>query len=310
MKPKLLSSIMHKMHTPPLTLFKKGVILALTISLCYGVERFCHKQTDGFAVHKILSHLKPDERWDCTSWIDASELRVILSQPFTYLGKGAQCYVFASQDGHYVLKFFRMSHIEAPRWFQSLPLPSFLENWRQQKIAVKQSKMEKDFLSYIEAYHKLREETGMIFLHLNKGRGVEQKLSLIDKIGIVHQLDLSRMQFILQKRAKPFYPALQEMIEHQEIESAKRALSHLVQLFHKRHCLGLEDKDPDLKTNFGWIDAHPIQFDVGRFKKRGPNSKNEPFHDEVLRITDELRRWLQGKEPSLASYLDQQIQLL
>ncbi len=292
-------------------IYQQAGWLTLVVGAFFGLKHFCYKQTDGFALNKISSDLAYDTRWESPANPEQeSHIRKILAQPFTYLGKGAQCYVFVSQDQQYVIKFFRVSHIEAPRWLKNLPLPSSLEQWRQQKIAIKESKREKDFSSYQFAFQHLKEETGLIYLHLTKSDDLMQKIQITDKGKITHILDLDRMEFILQKRAKPFYEAIEEMIQTNQTEKAKSALVGLLHLLAKRHDAGLTDKDPDLKTNFGLIDAEPIQFDIGRFKKGVSNKKNEPFQHEVLRITDHFKQWLQMRQPELASYLDQQIQAI
>ena len=288
---------------------KKVFTILLFCGVAYGAYRFCHKQTAGFALGKIQSEMKPEKRWELAPLSDdeKSFVKTILSQRFSYLGKGAQCYVFASEDGSAVIKFFRISHLEIPFWFQKMPLPSGLEGWRREKIALKESKKEKDFTSYKLAFENLRDETGLLYVHLNKSDDLRQKITLIDKIGIAHELDLDNLQFILQKRATPFYAAISEMITHHEIEKMKGALAELIRLFSKRRALGLFDKDPDLKTNFGLIAGHPVQFDIGRFKKEEMRKKDEPLHEELIRITDTFKKWLEKREPSLAEYLEEKI---
>lgn len=286
---------------------KKLFQISLVLLAIFCLYRFCHKQTGGFSVQKILSHFPNESRWETPRLADREEVvvRRLLEQPYTYLGKGAQCYVFASEDGQAVIKFFKVSHLEAPRWLTALPLPSFLKAWRSVKIAFKENKRQKDFSSYLFAYDQLKEETGLLYLHLNKSTHLQQKITIIDKIGIAHKLDLDGLSFILQKKADLFYPALEEMIAHKEIDRAKSALKELVHLFQKRRSLGLADKDPDLKTNFGMIEGIPVQFDIGRFQKG--DLKNESFEHELIRITDECKKWLKTKEPALADYLENEI---
>src|SRR5437868_3279127 len=79
--------------------------ILLSLLLLYGVERFCHKQTDGFSIYNISSNLSFREEWEIPQ--ETTEAKIILAQPFYYLGKGAQSYVFESEDGNFVLKFFR-----------------------------------------------------------------------------------------------------------------------------------------------------------------------------------------------------------
>lgn len=290
-------------------MLKKTLLLILTVCAFYGVQRFCAKQTAGFQVGKIVSQLAPDCRWECPiTPTEELAIKQILSQPFTYLGKGAQCYVFASQDGKHVIKFFRMSHIDTPRWLKEMPLPAKFEPWRLEKIVTKQSKREKDFFSYKCAYETLKEETGLLYLHLNKTSHLNQTITIVDRLGIEHALDLDQMEFMVQKRAAPFYAAIEEMLQKKEMEKAKAAISNLVQMLVKRHNAGLSDKDPDLRTNFGLVDVEPIQFDIGRFKDARKSQKNEPFQNELIRITDQFKHWLEKREPALAEHLEGEIE--
>ncbi|MFI5334291.1 MAG: hypothetical protein ACHQT8_03885 [Chlamydiales bacterium] len=277
--------------------------------MAWGTYHFCNWQTAGFSITKIRSNFVAEPRWETPPLKEREmkNVKEILSQSYSYLGKGAQCYVFVSQDGGYVLKFLRISHLDAPAWLKRMPLPNFLEGWRNAKIALRKSKKEKDFASYLFAYEELQEETGLLFLHLNKSSDLKQEIQLIDKTGIAHTLDLDQMEFILQKRAKPFYEAISEMIEDKKIENAETAIRGLLELLFTRRSHGLSDKDPDLETNFGLIGSRPVQFDIGRFKKGELAKKNEPFRNEVIRITDRFKHWLQNKEPALANYLDEQI---
>ncbi|NGX54131.1 MAG: hypothetical protein K1000chlam4_00856, partial [Chlamydiae bacterium] len=91
---------------------RKRTLLALLI-LCGGLF-FGYNQTstylaDGFAPSKIQSDLTHDQRWEIPSLSDEEResLLHLLDQPFTYLGKGSQCFVFESNDGEVVLKIFR-----------------------------------------------------------------------------------------------------------------------------------------------------------------------------------------------------------
>ncbi len=289
-----------------------GLKVALLVACACLVERFCKKQTSGFSLTKIQSHFVYDPRWEISPLKDEEKanLNTIFNQSFRYLGKGAQCYAFVSDDGSAVIKFLRVSHLEAPWALRQLPLPSFLKTWQEEKIGLKKGKRERDFTSYTFAYEKLKEETGLIFLHLNKSSDLNQKIRIIDKLGIAHMVDLDQMEFILQKRATPFYPAIEEMLALNQKEKIKEAMAHLIQLLEKRRSVNLADKDPDLTTNFGFIDGVPIQFDIGRFQVGVLNKKNEPFRNETIRITASFKKWLEKRDSELARDLEEKIQAI
>lgn len=261
------------------------------------VARFSKSQTDGFAMVKIQSKLTYSPTWDVPC-PDVAEVKKILAQPFTYLGKGAQTYVFASQDGNYVIKLLRHDRMRAPFWTQLLP-----SKWVTSKIENKQKKLIKDFTSYKIAYEEFQEETGLIYLHLNKTSHLNQMLTLIDKIGIAHQLDLDKYEFLIQKRATLTYPALQTLIDQGETTKAKESISSLVSLLEKRFEKGIFDKDPDLNTNFGFIGEKAIQIDPGRYRKTFPESAIRNKKEAIRHISDHLHQWLQIRSALLDEYL-------
>ena len=293
-------------------MFKKKALdrIALVIVSACGLivlQRFCHLQTDGFSRYKISSELPFHAEWETPPLADEERhhLKSLLNQPYDYLAKGAQSYVFLSRDGRYVLKFFRIYHLQPPIWVTHFKWPSFLEEFRQDKILKKSQELHKDFLSYKIAYDELREETGIIFLHLNKTTSLNQTLTFYDKIGIKHEVDLDQMEFLVQKRAELVYPALEKIVKTEGAEGAKDALSQLVSLLCLRCAKGIRDKDPDLNTNFGFIGHRPLQIDVGRFRIEGEKGGSHSIdRDEIIRITDHLNQWLRRSYPELSQHLE------
>ena len=81
------------------------------------VGDFCQKKTKGFCLQKIFSKTPLLEKEPFFSPSELSNIQSVLSQPYFFLKKGQQCYVFVSQDQKYILKFLKWSQIE----------PSFLE---------------------------------------------------------------------------------------------------------------------------------------------------------------------------------------
>ena len=275
----------------------KWIVKISLFLVCFFITaRFCKEQTGKFTVLRITSKLKAQPEWETIPLTaeEKSKIREILSQPYAYLSKGVQSFVFASEDGQYVIKFFRHDHLDAPFWLTP------------KTKAKKQNRLHKDFLSYKLAYENLRQETGLIYLHLNKSNNLNQTLDLVDKIGIHHQIPLDKYEFLVQKRASLLYTALNQMIEEKRIDSAKETLSKLVLLLAHRAQKGISDKDPDLNTNFGVIGTDPIQIDVGRFRKASPRlDKNE-----IIRITDHLHQHLMVQSPELDHHLKTQIENL
>ena len=270
------------------------------IAAC-ALQWSCHKATDGFAIEKISSSLPFHPEWEVEA--EQKEIEAIAKQKFYYLAKGAQCFVFASEDGKTVLKFFRHSHMRAPLWLTLFSFTGALETWRLEKIGKHEGKLGKDFASYKLAYETMRERTGISFLHLNKTNTLHTSVTIVDKLGIAHNLDLDQMEFLLQKRATLVYPTLDSLIAEGKLEEAKGAIADLISLLKWRAEKGIFDKDPDLNTNFGFTEGKAVQIDVGRFKFTGESGSKE----ELLRITDNLQQWLEAKSPALKSHLLEEI---
>jgi hypothetical protein len=280
----------------------KWIIKLAIFTCCFFITaRLCKAETGKFTVLRITSNLTYNPEWETAplSPTQESEIKTLLNQPYTYLGKGVQSFVFASENGQYVIKFFRHDHLGLPFWSKFLP-------GKDPKLAKKNSKLNKDFLSYKIAYETLKKETGLVFIHLNKTKNFNQTLDLVDKLGIHHPINLDNYEFLIQKRASLLYTALDQMIEENRLEDAKATLSKLVQLLAHRTEQGVSDKDPDLNTNFGVIGTDPIQIDVGRFRK-GPVRLDK---NEIIRITDHLHQHLMVKCPELDQHLKTQIELL
>jgi len=165
----------------------------------------------------------------------------------------------------------------------------------------------KTFTSYKIAYEEMKEETGLVYLQLNKTDTLQQPLVIIDNLGISHRLDLSKMEFLVQKRASLFYPFLEKTIQEKGLESAKKTVSDLVDFLVIRNKKEIFDKDPDLTTNFGFLDDEIIQIDIGRFRKDPQRKDLVVYHDEILRITDQFNKWLKIHYPVLSEHLEHKI---
>jgi len=246
----------------------------------------------------IHSNLKAHPNWE------TAPVSFSFDQPFYYLGHGAQTFAFCSEDGKYVLKFYRHNRAKHPLFFLRVLLPSPLKSKLIATHTKRQEKRFKDFSSYLFAYEKMKSDSGLIDLHLNPTKD-PRLVTLFDPIGVFHRVDLSKMQYLLQIRAYPIYETIEQWITDGEIDRAKLALSQLVTLIANRCKAGLSDKDPDLKTNFGFTKDGPIQFDIGRFKP--DPSKAENYRNELIRITDRLCKFLEPKSPELVSHIKEEI---
>lgn len=281
----------------------KIISLILGFYSCFICTRLA---TDGFS----LSHIHPSSdqlyRSNIQNGKNFDQIKAILNQPFYYLGKGAQTYVFGSEDGNYVIKFLRFERRRPfiPDW---VPLPPLFSRYRDQTKHKRLQRLQKEYKSYQLALDCFKEESGLIYLHFDTTSLGNQKLTIYDKIGVRQELSFQKYPFILQKRALSFYPTLNRWIERRDIKTAQNAIDRLVALIVKRHNLGLFDKDPDLKTNFGFIGDRPIQIDTGRFTDISLK-ENAELSADIIKICDPLAKWLHEKSLDLEEYLNKKIQ--
>lgn len=161
------------------------------------------------------------------------EILEVLSQPFTYLHRGAQCYVFESQDRKYVIKFFQK---------------------RKKKIK------KIDFTSYLIAYYKAKEETALLYMHLIPTQQSLPKLSVRSPLGRWFSLSLDRYAFVIQKKTKSFRETLLQASKEKTLDVY---ISSLLDLLSQRIAKGIRNKDLSLSSNFGFLGEQAIEFDCG-----------------------------------------------
>lgn len=269
--------------------------IALIFLLFHVTGRFCEKQTDGFAVSKIASHLPYNPKWATAT--NDEEARGILDQKFYYLSKGAQCYVFVSSDQKYVIKFFRQKLFYLSPFSYILP-----KKEKVKKLLKKEKALGQDFQSYCLAYRELKEETGLIFLHLNKSKTFKRPLIIVDKLGIEHRIDPNEHEFFIQKKAFLIPEKIDLEMKKGNMEGAKETIRSLFTLINERIDKKINDRDANLKKNFGYIDGKAIQIDVGRFST-SEFSKAHAIHSLNKRKED-LHHWINAHYPELSSFFE------
>ena len=224
-------------------------LLIFLVSLAIFLEiKNASKGTTKFSIKEITSKTPSHPSWSvepCTE-----DLSSAFNQKFTYMASGGQCFVFLSEDRRYVLKFFRQGK------FSKRTIGNGNKGLR---------KKQKNFESYKIAYEKMKEETGLVFLHLVTNDGFQRQVTLIDHNKKAHTIELESFEFLLQKTASPLLPALEQMKNQGDLEAAKETIDKLFALIERRHALKVGDLDPAIATNFGLVDGRIWQFDVGRF---------------------------------------------
>jgi hypothetical protein len=249
------------------------------ILLAIGLSYFAQKQTDRFTFSKISTLLLEEKKAE----FDSS----LLSQPFSYLGKGGQSYVFVSQDKKFVLKCFRSSRLKVLRFLSPI---SSSYNQKKQKM---EEELKKTLESYALAYAKIPEETGLVAIHLDDHSSISSSLKIIDKLGICHTMDPNLIPFVIQKKAL----LVKEKIAL-DPNGAYRYLASLFSLLKTRIEKGIEDGDPNLAKNFGFVGEKAVQIDCGRFFL-----SQEPSNDRIGKSKEDFQHWINAHFPELSEDL-------
>jgi hypothetical protein len=206
-----------------------------------------------------------------------SEILGVLDQPFSYLGKGLQCFVFQSQDGNYVVKLFR----SAPP-----------------------AKMASLLNAFKLAYDRAQEETGLLYVHLNP---TSEKIPLFqcrDALGRPYRLHLESYRFAIQRKAKPFRETLLASLSD---HTTQKRIDQFLALLKARAEKGIGNLDSNLSRNFGFLEDRAIELDFGNYFVSPALSDPDGRFREVQRYVGSLKNWLEKTAPEWGPYLDEKI---
>jgi hypothetical protein len=275
----------------------------------YAAARFCHKQTGGFTLWKIASDHSFHPEWDIDTLPQEQQAEVdrLLAQPYRFFSYGGQSYIFLSEDGTTVLKLFKHHHMRSFSWVDRLPHHLSVTKLIKQLTLIPREKLPRFFGSCTLAYDLFKERTGLIYLHLNKTSHLKRKLTLIDKLNISHQIDLDQTDFALQKKAELPYDRFRRLKKEGNLADAERSLSSLLGLIVERCAQGIEDQDPNIRRNCGFLDGKAIEIDLGSYSRNEALKSPEIGRQTLLRQTRRLEQWILKTYPELHPHFQQEI---
>jgi hypothetical protein len=284
------------------------ISFVLLAAVCfYAIGKFCHRQTDGFQIAKIHSTLPRNPDWEipAAEGLDQEALKALFSKPFTFLGSGGQCYAFVSSDGKFVIKLFKMHHLRQYPFLEKLPLPSVFDRLRNELLSFQKERLNRVFSSSTIAFNTLKEETGLLHLSLNPNPALNAlHITLIDKLGIAHKVQLSDVPFAIQYRADNAFQTLRFHLKHKDLYSAKKVVREIVTCLSNRFEKGIEDNDPALRRNIGLLKSKAIFIDIGSFATANTPLSREDAKNKLIEDTERMRSWLKKRSPELTAYFD------
>lgn len=287
----------------------KLFLIALVVFVIYGAGRLYFSVTGGFAISKITSDHPYQPQWEIRPLVkvEKDELAVALSQPYYYFGKGCQSYVFASEDGQYVIKFFKQQKFRFLPWLEYFPPLPAIVKYREEKSEQKKNRLNDLVKSWKLAFEHLKDETGLVYVHMNKSNDLQTTLILYDKIGMRDELELDQMEFSIQRKAVLLCNALLFHKEKGELAQAKNLIDQLLGMIMSEYRRGLADNDHALMQNTGVVQGRPVHIDVGQFVVNDAIKQPNVFKQELFTKTYRFKHWLKEQYPELSPYLEDRL---
>lgn len=230
-------------------------------------------------------------------------LEKLLTHPFTYLDRGKQSFVFLSHDKKHVIKFFDARCLKCSElgWFSPYTPESLIR------------KKERLFEGYKVAFEKDRSHTGLEFVQLAPTHEYSKQAVVYDRFGIKHEIDLSKVPFVVQVKAIPTRRVIKSLLQRSNVEGAKQHLRKIVEMYVTEYRMGIIDRDHNFMYNTGFVDGEPIRIDVGRLYADVSVKDYSVFSLDLHKVAIErVGEWMQRHFPQYREEIvaDMQLKLL
>lgn len=284
---------------------KKWAILSLIIFISVKTIQWWEGRGEGFRLYKIQDEVPYDSRWDLvTTPQEVEEAKRIIQQKFYYLGHGFQCYAFESEDGMYVIKFFRYQRLRLPNIIMSMPEFPLFSEWRKTRLLSLGRRKEYLLRSFKTSWQHAKDETALIYMQLNKKpQAGFPGVTIVDALGNEYLIYPDNYQFMLQKKALHIKPTIDALLAKTDIAGARDRIDQIFNLL--LHCAkrGIQDTDGALirKNNLGFLGDRAIYIDGGKliFKDRLRSVKS--FEKDLERLNP-LLGWIKKTHPELETH--------
>ncbi len=251
----------------------------------------------------IECNFAPRKEWDVHISKDHDAFFYVVSQQtFNWLGRGMQVVVFETQDGRYVVKFFQVGRLkeETPRGFFEDLVSGESESKRQER----RNHREELFSSSKMCFEELQDETGIVYVHLNRTRDKIHGMKLVDKYGQSHRIRGDDTCFVVQKKAKYIIPTFITLMEKGDVDGAKHRIDQVFDLLLSLARKGFADGDDALvrNNNIGFAPDRAIYIDTGHiFRTQNLDVYERMMYEFKVRL-DPLEHWLNVMYPDLGAY--------
>lgn len=288
--------------------YRKSFFYVFLIIIAAFFMKIHYLANDGFKIHKVLYHHHFVSDWDVSYSKKEKQIALnILSQPFKYLGKGRQSYVFVSDDDKYVLKLIRYHKCQMPFFTSFLDYFHFSTLSYRKMIEDKKERIKRGMTSYKIAYENLKDITLVEFVHLNPTNDLKKTVIIKDKKSKKYFIDLDNVAFIIQKKAIPLKDSI--LKEKNNLQNLKPILISYVSVGKK--CLEKKVFNRDLDNlirNAGCYNNRVIHVDIGSFY-----ILNNPSEEDLMKDFNNyilpMHKLLKSNIPEAIPFFDELISL-
>jgi hypothetical protein len=281
------------------------ILLIAMLAIIYTIEWSHKKHPRDKIIKEISSPRLPDSRFDVK--IDPASFQKVLDitkQPFFYLGMGLQSVAFQSLDGEYVIKFVLHKKLHIGKYVTDIPSTTIERLLKPEKYAANTEKMNKLFESFLISYRDLSQETGTLYVHLNKTQEMRlPKITLVDFRGTLWHVSLDQCEFVIQKKAKLLKQTIIRLMYDGKTDEAKKCISDVFNLLRAIAKKGVQDTDGALirNDNIGLLEDRAILIDTGKLIENNSMKKVDRFTKDLKRVQP-LRKWLEKNYPELVPH--------
>ena len=254
-----------------------------------------------FCLQFIQSDLPQRSDWEARLSEDHDRFFYVVSQQaLRWIGKGSVSFIFSTSDNKYVVKFMNMSQFKTPG-NHGLINKVFSE---RNKKPHQNARMEDIFQSARVCFDELQEETGVVYVHLNRTKEKIHGLKLIDSYAQSQRVCGDDTCFIMQRQAKPVLKVLTDLMDKGETELACKRVDQIFDLLISLARKGYVDGDDRLipNNNIGFTEDRAIYIDTFHFFPAQQLDLMQRIQYECQQRLLPLERWLKLNYPELAAY--------
>lgn len=280
---------------------KLSIFFLLAIAL-FALSKL-YEYTHDFRVEYISSPITYHPEWEIKGLPSNKEIRPLFSQSFKYLGKGGQAYAFESEDGKYVLKFVKFKFLQPRLKHQLISFIPFFEDWNNNEMERRLRKFHDFYLGYKCAFEVNQKNSGLLYLHFNPTFNQFGSVTIFDRNGLKHTVDLDQTVFIVQKKSKMLNELLVNLLDHGQVEEAKRKIEKILDMYLAHYQMGLHDLGFGVIHNTGFSGDLPIHVDLGKMTWDEDIMRQECYKTDLVTIASKIEEWLKENYPLYHSEL-------